>query len=587
MCVDVVFVNSMEFIVEKGVPQIGQLILSNILSEKYTVEWLNFDGLNYYGKLKYEESYSESIEKYAEFILAKNPRIVGFYTICSSFISAVRLANAIKKRQSGVKIVFGGPHATILAKECLEELPFVDAVILGESEKTIELIVERLINNEALKGLQGVAYRNERKVIVAEYKELVKNDELSKYTVYDYSPYQIQQGDLVMIEAGRGCPYACTFCSTSTFWGRKFRIKPAQDIIEEMCKFNALYGVTRFSMLHDLFTANKQYVKDFCKMYLDKKLNFTWDCSSRIDVLDEETIDLLAEAKCTGLFIGLETGSPRMQKLINKNLDIEKALKLIKYLVDKKFNLTIAFIYGYPEETQEDFVLTVNLMERLRKMGVNEIQLGTYIPLPNTLEVTKVKDSLYFEEEDINFSIYKKYVFDDVTKTLINNYSELFVQYYSFESTIRVKYRYFDLFHAMFFAVSKIFFCCSNFILNKYTYIELYEKYLDKIETHIKKSRKGLKEASFFLEESCQFFSCNIFQEELRRGNEFFEVAYSIEKVFYKYCMSKTTECETYRMAVDYIHMRKYNEIIRKEVQIVFDKELGHPRIMQMGCEKK
>lgn len=582
MSIDVALINGIEFIVEKGKPQIGQLILSKILSDKYVVEWINFDSLNNLGLLEYERKYDKSIEKYADFILAKNPKIVGFYTICSSFISAIRLAYAIKKKKNTVKIVFGGPHATILAQECLEAFSFVDAVILGESEKTIEIIVERMLNNEDLKDVQGVACRSRGKVNVSECKDLVKSAELSTYTVYDYSPYQIHRDDIILIEAGRGCPYACTFCSTSSFWGRKFRIKSAKNIIEEMLKFNELYGVTRFSFLHDLFTANKQYVKEFCKMYLEEKLTFTWDCSSRIDVLDEATIDLLAEANCTALFIGIETGSPRMQKLVNKNLDIEKAVNLIKYIKYKKMHLTIAFIYGYPEETMDDFLLTVELMEKLRKMAVDEIQLGTYIPLPKTLEVEKVKGRLYFEEEEINFSIYKKYVFDSVTQMLVKKYPELFIQYYSFESTIRVKYRYFALFHAIFTAASKVFFCCSNYLLDKYTWIELYEMYSQEIETHIKESRKELRETKYFLDESCLFFDSIILQKELKCNNKFFNVAYSIEKLFYWYCMDKTTEQETYKIEVDYIHMRKYNEIIEKKIKVIFSKECGHPRIMQM-----
>ena len=387
--------------------------------------------------------------------------------------------------------------------------------------------------------------------------------------------------DLIMIEAGRGCPYACTFCSTSVFWGRQFRIKPAVSIIDEMNRFNKLYGVTRFSLLHDLFTANKSYLEEFCLLLIKEGINYDWDCSSRIDVLDKETIDLLAESKCKGMFIGLETGSFRMQKLINKNIDLEKAVNLIEYINSRGIELTVAFIYGYPDETEQDFLLTVEMMERLRRIGVREIQLGTYIPLPRTLEAEKIKDRMYFDEEDINFSIYKKYVFDDNTKALINRYPELFIQYYCFESTVRKKYRYFDIFHAMFMTANSVFYCCTNYLLDKYRWIEIYEKYAKRIEGHVKMRGGEPRESKQFLEESCLFFD-TIIKDELYYNSGFLRIAYSIEKLFFSYCMGNEVERISYRVRVDYFNMRKHKKVKEKEVKLIFSKESNHPQIMQL-----
>lgn len=331
--VDIILINSIEFLEERERPQLGQLILCKVLAEKYSVEWINFGYLNFIGEMVYEENYEQSIEKYSAYIVSKNPQIVGLYTICSSFITAVRLADSIKKKNNSIKIVFGGPHATMFASECLEEFSFVDAVMLGESEKNIVSVVERLLNNRNLDGVWGVAYRDVNGIKVVHNTDLINEYQLTNYTVYNYEPYNIESNEVIFLEAGRGCPYACTFCSTSTFWGRKFRIKPIQHILTEMKKFHEIYGATKFSLLHDLFTANKQYIKDFCKAFIEENLKFSWDCSSRIDVLDKGIIYLLAKAGCSGIFIGIETGSPIMQRKIRKNLDIERAVKLIDYLL--------------------------------------------------------------------------------------------------------------------------------------------------------------------------------------------------------------------------------------------------------------
>ncbi len=128
--VDIILINSIEFLNEKERPQLGQLILFKVLAEKYNVEWVNFGYLNYIGEITYENTYEQSIEKYATYIVSKNPKIVGLYTICSSFITTIRLANSIKKKNGAIKIIFGGPHSTMLANECLKAFPFVDVVML-------------------------------------------------------------------------------------------------------------------------------------------------------------------------------------------------------------------------------------------------------------------------------------------------------------------------------------------------------------------------------------------------------------------------------------------------------------------------
>lgn len=243
--------------------------------------------------------------------------------------------------------------------------------------------------------------------------------------------------------------------------------------------------------------------------------------------------------------------------------------------------MTIAFIYGYPEETIADFKLTVELMERLRKMGVEEIQLGKFIPLPRTIETDKVKERLFFKEDNINFSIYKKYVFDDITKRVIKEHPELFVQYYSFDSDVRIQYGLFDLFHAKVISAGKIFFCCLNHILEKYTWLDLYDKYIKEIERYVNDKRDDMYKVNNFVEESCHFFNDVILQNELICESEFFFIAYSIEILLYRYCMTNKRQTETYKIGIDYLRMRKEGKLVRRVVKVMFCCEHGHLRIMQ------
>lgn len=154
-------------------------------------------------------------------------------------------------------------------------------------------------------------------------EELISNEELTKYTPYEFNPYIVEGNTGISIEGGRGCPFNCSFCSTSGFWGRKYRIKPVDDLIYEMKKLNKIYKFKFFNIQHDLFTANRKAIVAFCNKIIDERLNLSWGCSSRVDVLDYDLIELMAKANCKSMFLGIETGSKRMQKILNKNLNID------------------------------------------------------------------------------------------------------------------------------------------------------------------------------------------------------------------------------------------------------------------------
>lgn len=145
---DVVLINGMYFSAYSKLEtmHIGQFILRDILKKNYSVECINFDYMNQFGEIQYKDSWDENIKIMGDCILDKNPKIVGFYTICTSFLVTIKLADYIKNQNPEIIVIFGGAQATIIAEECLGEFEFVDVIALGESE----LIIENLINSYVL-----------------------------------------------------------------------------------------------------------------------------------------------------------------------------------------------------------------------------------------------------------------------------------------------------------------------------------------------------------------------------------------------------------------------------------------------------
>lgn len=448
---DMLFINSVEFIEGNDDPQIGQLILRKILRKKYDVDYINFDYLNTTGMIKFKSNFKDCIELFVNYIIDKTPKIVGFYTISDSFICTVYMARLLKQRKPDIKVIMGGPHATLTYYECLKNLEFVDVISIGEGEQTILPLVDALLNNKELLNVPGIAYRKDGKIIRNECLDLVPSERLGDYTEFDYSPYKIDNNTNISIEAGRGCPFYCDFCSTSIFWNRKFRIKPAKTLIWEMKQFYTQYGVHKFSLQHDMLTANKNYMMDFCNQLEDLGLDITWNCSARIDCIDYEMLEHMRKSGCVSIYLGIETGSNRMQQLEHKGLKLDNAMEKMQFMKEIGYNMMVSFIYGYPEETIDDIKQTLSMMDRLICSGIYNVQLHRYLVLPMTKDYEKVKEHLYLDQNQISeLSTLYQYIFDDKEiKDYVTQHKEIFVQYYTFDNEVRKVYHGLDVLFQM------------------------------------------------------------------------------------------------------------------------------------------
>jgi radical SAM superfamily enzyme YgiQ (UPF0313 family) len=371
---DIVFVNSINFVQQVDSLNSGTLILAKILkNNKFNSTIIDFDALLYNGEFVLGRDINETLNKMVKYIIDYNPKIVSFYTMCNSYPFTIKLAEELKRHNTSIKILLGGPQATLTARETLQAFEFIDAIGIGEGEETIVPIVNNLINSLSLSGLRGVAYRGHEGVII---NETVINKNLDELPILDLdlmNPKIIPKK--INIDVGRGCPFSCTFCSTSLFWKRQYRLKSIEKIINEIKELNSKYGICEFSFTHDMFTMNKVTIKNFCENLSKENLNITWSCSARVDTLDEDLILNMKKAGCKNIFLGIETGSDKIQKRINKNINLNNALNTIKILKKHSVDMTISLIYGFFDETYEDIQDTLNFILELIKLKIKTIQL--------------------------------------------------------------------------------------------------------------------------------------------------------------------------------------------------------------------
>lgn len=416
----------------------GTLLLATILRNK----GLNVDVFRFY-EADTSNGFEAFVKESTEKILHKNPKIVSFYCRCDSCIADIMIAKQLKKENPLIYVVFGGPQADATSSELLKNVEWIDYCCCGEGEDTVFPLFSSLLKNESPTDINGLVYRNvDGEIISNPRPELKKN--LDENPIVDYSliPSEIIESSKnnniwFPIEVGRGCPFNCAFCSTSLFWKRKFRLLSNDRIIEEMTYLNEKFGIRHFSFNHDLFTANKTAILDFCSKLKENNNDFIWGCSSRTDTIDVEMIEAMASAGLKSIYFGIETGSPRMQKIIHKNLDLDHIKDISKVLAKHKIIVTASFIYGFPEETEEDLEKTLQFIRTLLQLKVRTFQLHLCALFPGTEYYNKYKDRLtfadHYSDQVVDFGLKENFDF-------IYKHKEIFPFYYEYHNSFREKF---------------------------------------------------------------------------------------------------------------------------------------------------
>ena len=383
----------------------GLLCLKEVLesSNQYTAEIWDYN-LNLFNR-KISNTPSNMIATFnmiAEELSKIGADAISFYTMCSNFYCCIPIARKFKEICPNTPCLFAGPHATCIAQNILEQYPFIDYVSMGEGEKSVLSIFDAIFSNQDFAGVNGIAFRaNDEINIQWNRKERILGAKLPQIDLGRYFP--VDPSSFITLEGGRGCPFSCTFCSTQKFWGNVFVVKPVEMLISEMQHYYSKYGANKFSISHDLFTANRQYILTFCQKVCELPFKVEWGCSSRLDVLDEELIAAMIRSGCTDIYIGIESGSQRMQKKISKNLNIDILCETLSLLLSGYVSCILSFIYGYPFEETEDIELTLQkiyeakILESDLSCAVLTIQLHRLTFLPGTVIAEEYYNELEFE----------------------------------------------------------------------------------------------------------------------------------------------------------------------------------------------
>jgi len=361
--------------------------------------------------------------------------VFGFSSICNSYPLTLRLAQEVKQWHPDTRIILGGPQASVVDVPTMHAFPCIDFIIRGEADETFPALLALLSRPGAgsWERIPGITFRRGGDVIRNPNAPVFHNLDRLPLPAFDLDPTIKDRGN-IHLEIGRGCPFACTFCSTNDFFRRNFRLKSPWKMIEEMKSVQREYGVNYFSLVHDMYTIDRKKVVAFCQALLACGTAFTWGCSARTDCIDDELIGLMADTGCRGIFFGIETGSNRLQSVINKKLDLVEARKRIHCADRYGIDTVVALIIGFPDETRDDLRDTIHFFVESLRFEHAKPQISLLAPLAATPIHEQYKERLIFDHifSDISYQGWRQ---DPGDVELIQTYPEIFPNFYAVPTT--------------------------------------------------------------------------------------------------------------------------------------------------------
>ncbi|MCU0666215.1 MAG: B12-binding domain-containing radical SAM protein [Candidatus Omnitrophica bacterium] len=360
------------------------------------------------------DSFPSSHRKNLDTIRDFNPDLIGVSVLTTGFQVAHEYTVYLRQENKNSKICWGGVHATALPEEVLEDSN-IDFVVVGEAEFVMLDVCDRLSQDMDLSGIRGVVYRDRNKKIVDNGRgdfiqdlDILPIPDRSLLVAPSFKWYLSPPGILrgkfyqgvTTMYASRGCPYQCIFCASKIVHGAKIRRRSVENVLEEMVYLRDNHAVKGIYFNDDTFASDRNWLDDFCRSIVDKKVNMFWGCQTRADIAGElSVLEMLKRAGCVQVDIGCESGSDRILKILKKGITQEMIARSFSNLKKVKMESFATFIIGNPEETIEDIEQTRKIA-KLAPAGVGFLIL---VPYPGSPLYKMAIENKWFVDEKIIF----------------------------------------------------------------------------------------------------------------------------------------------------------------------------------------
>ena len=235
-------------------PPLGLAYIASMLRQNHEVKIIDSIILNYTLR---------DIEKELQTF---NPDVVGIASVTPSIYEAYKVAKIAKKVREDCIVVFGGPHATFMSRQTLEECKYIDIIVKGEGEETIKELIESIEKGAPLNKVRGITFREKNEIIDSEPRPFIKNIDDIPFPSRDLLPmhlYKFNGVKYTTMLTSRGCPFKCSFCSSSRLFGGYWRGRSPENVLEEMKIIYEEYNIKNIEFIDDTFTLDQERAEKY------------------------------------------------------------------------------------------------------------------------------------------------------------------------------------------------------------------------------------------------------------------------------------------------------------------------------------
>lgn len=458
-------------------PPLGIEYLAMAIKDTYNV--FIFDALFEYQEQKFDVPKRSNVyhvgatdEQIVDYVKKIEPDVVGISASFMTIEPCVKsISKAIKKYNEKIQIVVGGPYVNSVPE--IVHNPNIDYLVMGEGEETFKEMLDSNLSN--ISNIKGVIYKENGKIINTGTRKLGDIEKFA-FPTFDVIPldyfecwktflslwinnkigfnipnfpgkkgifnfffnmlYKYEKRPNATILTSRGCPYNCSFCAVKNVWGIGFRMRSANNVLEEIDYWVHTHGIKHINIVDDNFTVNKDRVMKIAREISRKKYNLTFSSDSgfHINHLDHDILNALKGMGFKKIGLGIESGCKRiLNEVIRKKTNFEQIQKIISLCKKTGFLTEGFFILGLPGETVKERIQTIDF---IKKSELDVVRLYTAQPIPGTDIYNQAKAQGNLSE---NYDPVNSLVTDSVNYFITNKEEQK--EFYSFINETRRELR--------------------------------------------------------------------------------------------------------------------------------------------------
>ncbi len=344
----------------------------------YSVKIIDFNAEKQYGAdfIPNPLNAQEFIQKLKRF----DPEIVGISSFTENYKIAMTIAQMVKTENENIKIMYGGFHATFQANECLKNNPYIDLVVLGESEHLIIEIIEGLAGKKDLDSINNIAFRKNQ---IIKAKSELSIPKLNEIPLPDLSLVKdkFYPSFLLHLEYSRGCPFQCAFCAISPFSKRKVRYYPIKRVLDQLESYSEYFDNFSCTVSDATFLLHHKKVKMILDEVRNRKIELNeWTFQTRADTVNRAILKEIKKHHVSSFSLGIEDIHDSVLQTVGKAQKFSQTQRAIKIMKELDFRIIGTFVIGLPSQTKQHMLENIEFSNKL-----DFVTFACIVPFPGSL----------------------------------------------------------------------------------------------------------------------------------------------------------------------------------------------------------